>query len=151
MSFFNKIKSIVGGPKKQEKPKKKTVRPEKVPSVGGIPLEGGKTQKTEPIKPVSQKKDLKGIYRVLREPHVSEKSTYLSDQNKYVFKIFKTANKIQVKNAVTNLYGVRVKNVNIINEKSKSRKLKNILGHKPGYKKAIVTLERGYKIEILPH
>jgi len=148
MSFFNKIKSIVGGPKKQEKPKKKTVRPEKETKSKETIKE---TQKTEPIKPVSKKKDLKGIYRVLREPHVSEKSTYLSDQNKYVFKIFKTANKIQVKNAVTNLYGVRVKNVNIINEKSKSRKLKNILGQKPGYKKAIVTLERGYKIEILPH
>jgi large subunit ribosomal protein L23 len=151
MSFFNKIKSMAGGPKEQEKPKKKTVKPEKVPPVGGIPLEGGKTPKTGQVKPISKKKDLKDIYKILREPHISEKATFLSDQNKYVFKVFKATNKIQIKNAVANLYGVAVRDVRIINEKSKSRKVKNVSGHKPGYKKAIVTLEKGYKIEILPH
>lgn len=151
MSFFNKIKSIIGGSKEQEKPKKKTIRPEKVPPVGGIPLEGRKTPKTGPVKPVSKRKDLKEIYKILREPHISEKATYLSDQNKYVFKVFKATNKIQIKNAVANLYGVMVRDVRIINEKSKSRKVRNISGRKPGYKKAIVTLEKGHKIEILPH
>jgi large subunit ribosomal protein L23 len=151
MSFFNKIKSMVSGKKKQEKPGKKTIKPKKVPPVGGIPPEGGKTQRIEPIRPVSRKKDLKDVYKILHEPHISEKATYLSDQNKYVFKIFETANKIQVKNAVENLYGVRAKDVRIINEKSKSRKLRNISGRKPGYKKAIITLEKGHKIEILPH
>jgi large subunit ribosomal protein L23 len=148
MSFLNKIKSAIGGSKKTEKPKKKEAKPKKETGPKQIIRE---VSKNEPIKPISKKKDTKDVYRVLREPHISEKSTYLSDQNKYVFKIFETANKIQVKSAVANLYGVRVKNVTIINEKSKSRKMRNISGHKPGYKKAIVTLEKGYKIEILPH
>jgi large subunit ribosomal protein L23 len=148
MSFLNKIKSAISGSKKSGKPKKKEIKSKTETKPKQAAEE---TQKNEPIKPVSRKKNLKGIYRVLRGPHISEKSTYLSDKNKYVFKIFKTASKIQVKNAVANLYGVRVKNVNMINEKSKSRKIRNISGHKPGYKKAIVTLERGYKIEILPH
>lgn len=148
MSFFNKIKSIIGGSKEQEKPKKKTVRPEKETK----PKETIKeTPKTGPVKPVSKRKDLKEIYKILREPHISEKATYLSDQNKYVFKVFKATNKIQIKNAVANLYGVMVRDVRIINEKSKSRKVRNISGRKPGYKKAIVTLEKGHKIEILPH
>lgn len=148
MSFFNKIKSIIGGSKEQEKPKKKTVGPEKETK----PKETTKeTPKTGPVKQASRRKDLKEIYKILREPHISEKATYLSDQNKYVFKVFKATNKIQIKNAVANLYGVMVKDVRIINEKSKSRKVRNISGRKPGYKKAIVTLEKGHKIEILPH
>jgi large subunit ribosomal protein L23 len=142
---------MIGGQKKQQEPEKKAIKPKKVSSASGILSEGGKTQKPEPIKPVSGKKDLKDVYKILHEPHISEKATYLSDQNKYVFKIFETANKIQVKNAVESLYGVRAKDVKIINEKSKSRKVRNISGHKPGYKKAIITLERGHKIEILPH
>jgi len=148
MSFFNKIKSIVSGSKKAGKPGKKEVKPRKETRPKQAIKE---TQKTEPIKPISKKKDLKDIYKILREPHISEKATFLSDQNKYVFKVFKATNKIQIKNAVANLYGVAVRDVRIINEKSKSRKVRNVSGHKPGYKKAIVTLEKGYKIEILPH
>ena len=146
MSFLNKIKSAVGGKKKPEevakKPEKKEAKPKQ---------KTGDVRGPEPIKPPSRKKDLKEIYKVLIEPHISEKATYLSDQNKYVFKVFRTANKIQIKNSVENLYGVRVKEVSVINEKSKTRKMRNIIGHKPGYKKAIVALERGHKIEILPH
>lgn len=151
MSIFSKIKSAVGGKQEAKKPAKKEIKPKKVLPADGIPSESVKPQKPEPIKPVSRKKNIKEIYRILSEPHISEKATYLSDENKYVFKVFKTANKIQVKNAVESLYSVRVKGVNIINEKSKIRKIRNISGHKPGYKKAIVALERGYKIEILPH
>lgn len=106
--------------------------------------------KVEPVKKVASRK--KGeIYRILKEPRVSEKATYLSDQGKYTFKVFSQANKIQIKRAITNLYGVRVKNVKIINIKPKKRILRGIEGTKGGYKKAIITLKQGEKIEILPH
>ena len=102
-------------------------------------------------KKVVHKKKKGEIYKFLKEPHISEKATYLSDQGKYVFKIFSWANKIQVKEAITNLYGVRIKDIKIINIKPKKRTLRGSEGTKSGYKKAIVTLEKGEKIEILPH
>lgn len=149
MSFLSKIKSIVSGSQKLQKPKKKGVKPQK--DFGQQDKTIKETSKVESTKPISKKRDPKNAHRFLREPHISEKATFLTDQNKYVFKVFKKANKIQIKNAVAGLYGVKVKSVSIINEKSKSRKLRNISGYKPGYKKAIITLEKGHKIEILPH
>lgn len=108
--------------------------------------------KAEPVKkaPV-KKKDLREIYKILKEPHISEKATQLSDQGKYTFKVYSQANKIQIKKAISNLYGVRIKDVNIINIKPKKRISRGVEGMKSGYKKAIVTLEKGEKIEILPH
>ncbi len=107
--------------------------------------------KVESVKKVTPRKKVGEIYRILKEPHISEKATYLSDQGKYTFKVFSQANKIQIKRAVTNLYGVRVRDVKIINIKPKKRILRGIEGTKGGHKKAIVTLEQGEKIEILPH
>lgn len=88
---------------------------------------------------------------LLKEPHISEKATFLSENGKYVFKVYKNANKSEIKKAVSGLYGVAVKEVNIINIKTKVRMLRGRKGEKSGYKKAIVTLEKGHKIEILPH
>jgi len=107
--------------------------------------------KVEPVKKITPKKKAGEIYRILKEPHISEKATYLSDQGKYTFKVFPQANKIQIKRAINNLYGVRVKDVRIINIKPKKRILRGIEGTKGGHKKAIITLEQGEKIEILPH
>ena len=90
-------------------------------------------------------------FKLLKEPHISEKSTNLSEDGKYIFKIYKSANKSEIKKAISNFYGVVVKNINIININTKIKLLKGKKGKKSGYKKAIVTLEKGHKIEILPH
>lgn len=103
------------------------------------------------VKKPAAKKNLSEVSKILKEPHISEKATYLSDKNKYVFKVYSYANKIRIKKAVSDLYGVRVKDVRIINIKRKKRILRNVEGSKSGYKKAIVTLEKGDKIEIMPH
>ena len=144
MGILSKFKSIF-------KPKKK---PTAKPKTKSKPVKKVKKDalKTEPAKvaPV-KKKDLREIYKILKEPHISEKSTQLSDERKYTFKVYPSANKIEIKKAISNLYGVKVKDVNVINIKSKKRTLRGIEGTKSGYKKAIVTLEEGEKIEILPH
>lgn len=80
-------------------------------------------------------------------PHVSEKSSYLLGQNSYVFKTEKNTNKIMLKKIVETHYGVKVKSVRILNAKSKKRMRGNIVGKKAGYKKAIVQLKDGHKIE----
>ncbi|MBD3282212.1 MAG: 50S ribosomal protein L23 [Candidatus Portnoybacteria bacterium] len=133
MSIFNKIKKEIKGPKEEEKKEK--------------------TKKVSGKKTVSKiKKTDKGqIYKVLKNPHISEKATDLGEKGKYTFEIFPYVNKNQVRRAVSDLYGVHVDRVNIINIKPKKRILRGIEGKKSGYKKAIVTLKKGEKIEIMPH
>jgi len=109
------------------------------------------TPKSESIKRAPVKKKEIAIAELLKEPHISEKATILSEHGKYVFKVYADANKSEIKKAVAGLYGVVVKDINIINIKPKARVMRGMKGEKPGYKKAIVTLEKGHKIEILPH
>ena len=144
MGLFKKLISIFKPKKPKPKPKKPAKKPDKKPI--SKPKEKVEVVKRPPVK----KKDLREVYKILKEPHISEKATVLTDQNKYVFKIMPRANKVETKKAVENLYGVRVKNVNIINVHRKRRMLRGIEGFKTGYKKAIVTLKEGEKIEIVP-
>jgi len=88
--------------------------------------------------------------RVLKEPHITEKATNLAGENKYVFKIYSQANKNQIKKAIEELYGVRVEEVRVINISRKPRRLGKTPGFKKGYKKAIVTIKKGQKIEVIP-
>lgn len=89
-------------------------------------------------------------YKVLHSPHIAEKSTDLEKENKYVFKVLASANKIEIKKTVEDSYGVDVENVRIINIHRRQRRLGKQRGWKKGYKKAIVKVKKGQKIEILP-
>ena len=89
-------------------------------------------------------------WKSLHSPLISEKETFLEEKGKYVFKVLKRANKTEIKKAVEDLYKVKVEKVNIINTKRKKRRLGRVEGFKPGYKKAIVSLKEGDKIEIVP-
>lgn len=89
-------------------------------------------------------------YRILKEPHVSEKATDLTKKDWYAFRVSSRANKTETKRAVEELYGVNVVAVRIVNIPSKKRRLGRIEGRRKGYKKAIVQLRAGQKIEVLP-
>lgn len=87
---------------------------------------------------------------VIKRPIVTEKSLRLRDEeNKYVFEVDKRANKNTVKKAVEEIFNVRVKKVHIMNIKPKPKRLGRYTGRSSGWKKAIVTLEQGEKIEEL--
>ena len=81
---------------------------------------------------------------------MTEKATDLTSKNQYIFKVFPGSNKNQVKKAVEDVYGVDVINVNIVNIPKKRRRLGRIEGWRRGYKKAIVRIKEGQKIEVLP-
>ncbi|HUW71573.1 MAG TPA: 50S ribosomal protein L23 [Candidatus Humimicrobiaceae bacterium] len=89
-------------------------------------------------------------YRILKTPQVTEKSTDLAKENQYVFKVFPKTNKSEIKKAVSELYGVDVLDVKIIKVPAKKRRLGRISGWRKGYKKAIIRLKEGQKIEVLP-
>ena len=89
-------------------------------------------------------------YRVLNIPHVTEKATDLVKENKYIFKVFLGTNKTEIKRAVESIYDVDVTSVRIINIPPKKRRLGKNLGQRKGYKKAIIKIKKGQKIEVLP-
>ena len=85
---------------------------------------------------------------VLLAPVVSEKSYSLLSDRKYTFKVHKNAHKTQVRQAVEELFGVRVINVNIVKVQAKPKRRGLIKGTRPGWKKAVVQLREGESIEI---
>jgi len=87
------------------------------------------------------------IYRILKSPHITEKSTFLNERGVYVFKVKPRSNKITIKNAIEKLYGVSVNKVRVIPTPSKEKFIRGKWGRKPGYKKAVVYLQKGEKIE----
>lgn len=114
-------------------------------------VETEKKEKKEAVLPKREKK-IEGskAFRVLKSPHVTEKATDLVGKNQYVFKIWPRANKNEIKKAVQDIYGVDVLNVKIINVPKKKRRLGKIEGFRAGYKKAIIRIKKGQKIEVLP-
>jgi large subunit ribosomal protein L23 len=89
------------------------------------------------------------VYGIVKAPHISEKATNLSQINQYVFEVFPKSNKIEVKRAVESIYGVDVLSVNMIKIPGKKRRMGRIEGFRSGYKKAVVTIKEGQKIEII--
>ena len=85
---------------------------------------------------------------VLLAPVVSEKSYSLIGDGKYVFRVHPDAHKTQVRQAVEELFGVKVEGVNVLKVKAKPKRRGMIKGTKPGWKKAIVQLREGDTIEI---
>jgi large subunit ribosomal protein L23 len=86
-------------------------------------------------------------HKILVEPWVTEEATRIGEFNKYVFKVASIADKKSIKKAVEDLYGVEVTRVNTINIPRKKRIRGRVTGWKSGYKKAIITLKEGDKIE----
>jgi large subunit ribosomal protein L23 len=105
-------------------------------------------KKMEAVKTSGNSQIEAGFEHILIEPWVTEKSTNLGMENKYVFKIIKSADKTKVINAIKNIYGVSAISVNIVNIHSKKRVRGKTVGRKPGFKKAVVTLKEGDKIEL---
>lgn len=87
-------------------------------------------------------------YAVLLRPLVTEKTTVLTGQGKYVFEVDPRANKNQIKEAVQIAFNVRVTEVNTMNMKGKPKRFGRKVTARPDWKKAVVTLVAGDKIEL---
>ncbi len=88
------------------------------------------------------------IHEVLRRPLITEKSTVIQAEGKYAFEVAREANKTQIKEAVEKTFNVHVTAVNVITVHGKSKRMgRRLLPPKP-WKKAIVTLKEGDKIEL---
>ncbi|MDY0294484.1 MAG: 50S ribosomal protein L23 [Acholeplasmataceae bacterium] len=87
-------------------------------------------------------------YDILKAPIITEQSTKLiEDQNRYTFKVDPKANKVEIKKAVETIFNVKVLSVNTVNVLPKFKRMGKHEGYKSAYKKAIVKLAEGQKID----
>lgn len=173
MGFFDRFKSSkerIGKDKKPkhivEKPKSGKQRSEEekrrqfaaVPSAGApaVSRESGETKKASkdgaksPAAPKTlRRKENSGIaYRVLHRALVSEKSTAMTARNQYAFVVAPGVNKVDVGRAIQSLYGVRPLKVNIMNVRGKRVRYGRTEGATKDWKKAVVTLMPGQKLDV---
>tara|TARA_X000001036_G_scaffold322545_1_gene301001 strand:+ start:230 stop:535 length:306 start_codon:yes stop_codon:yes gene_type:complete len=87
------------------------------------------------------------IFEIIRSPLISEKSTFVSQFNYYVFKVAANSTKPEIKAAVEKLFSVQVKSVNTLNQRGKKKKFRGKLGVRPDTKKAFVKLVEGQTID----
>ena len=86
---------------------------------------------------------------IIKKPWITEKATALTASNQYVFMVKSTATKPEVKKAIHALYKVDAIGVNILNRQGKVKKSgRGIRGKTDGYRKAIVTIKEGQKIDL---
>jgi large subunit ribosomal protein L23 len=92
---------------------------------------------------------MRSPYQVVRKPLLTEKGTRLKEEgNQYVFRVAKTANKIEIKQAIEQLFKVTVLEVRTLQVRGKVKRLGRFQGRKPDWKKAIATLKKGDSIEL---
>lgn len=87
-------------------------------------------------------------YDVIRTPVITEKSTLVSEHNQVVFNVARDATKTEVKAAVEALFGVKVKAVNTLLRKGKTKRFRGVAGTQQDVKKAIVTLVDGQTLDV---
>ncbi|MDO8663391.1 MAG: 50S ribosomal protein L23 [Candidatus Wildermuthbacteria bacterium] len=132
--------------KKNKKPGEDVKKAEKKEKVEPTPLK----EKPATVRQDRERKIQGSAYRILKTPLVTEKATELVKHNQYVFEVWQRANKNEIKKAVEDVYKIDVVSVRIINVPRKQRRLGKVSGWKKGYKKAIVKIKAGQKIEVLP-
>ncbi len=88
------------------------------------------------------------MYTAVKNLMRTEKGTHIQGLNKYIFKVHPNATKLQIKEAVEKIYKVGVAGVNVMNMHGKLRRVRYKAGYTSDWKKAIVTLKTGSKIEV---
>jgi large subunit ribosomal protein L23 len=84
---------------------------------------------------------------LIKRPVITEKTTKMMEENKYCFLVDPKANKTQIRQAVEEIFKVKVKAVNTLNMLGKLKRMGRYEGRRPSWKRAIVTLETGSRIE----
>lgn len=87
-------------------------------------------------------------YKVLIRPLVTEKAAMMESRNKYMFLVAPTADKMEIRRAVEEVYGVTPAAINIVNVQGRSVRFGRTMGRRSDYKKAIITLPKGKSIAI---
>ena len=150
-SFFNKFKKEDKEKTVQKKTESKVViETEKGAKKTATSVNKTVTEKKEKKAPIkkSEKKVTGDAYKVLLSPIISEKAAVYESLNIYTFVVGKDASKVEIKNAIKQVYGVEARKVNIINMQGKKMRAGRRFGRRSDWKKAMVTLPKGQTINI---
>lgn len=134
--------------KKQRKIEEKLRRPSKGAFQQAKKKSPEKTEEVKEEKVEIKKGKTELSSRVLLAPHITEKSTLFSEKGVYTFKVPKEANKSMIRNAVKDLYGYEPRKITILNMPAKARLVRGKKGVKSGFRKALIYLKEGDKIEL---
>ncbi len=145
LDFLKRKKEV----EKAKKPEKKSVKAS-VAKPENKKLEK-KTEAKEAVTNIqtSKVKNAKFSYEAIKRPHISEKASYLSEKNQYIFEVSPNYNKKEIKDSVEGIYKVDVLSVKVIKIPAKRRRLGRTEGFRKAYKKAVVKIKEDQKIEIL--
>jgi len=88
---------------------------------------------------------MKTVYDIVKRPIITEQSMEGVESKKYVFEVARGANKIEIKKAIEEIFGVEVAKVNTINYMGKEKRQGVYVGRRPAWKKAVVTLKENSK------
>jgi len=92
---------------------------------------------------------MRGPHQVVLKPLLTEKGTRLKEEgNQYIFRVARTANKVEIRQAIEQLFKVTVLDVRTAHVRGKVKRLGRFQGRKPSWKKAIATLKEGDSIEL---
>jgi len=90
------------------------------------------------------------VHQIVKKLLVTEKSTVARDEsNKYIFEVDRKANKVEIGRAVEQLFKVKVVDVHVMNVLGKKKRMGRITGRKSSWKKAVVTLTAGNRIDVI--
>jgi large subunit ribosomal protein L23 len=96
------------------------------------------------------KRDARALSDLIRRPIITEKATVGLEQNKYTFEVDPKATKLEIRTAIEELFEVKVTKVNTHQPPQKARRVGRFMGHRPHYKRAVVTLAPGDSIVLFP-
>jgi large subunit ribosomal protein L23 len=148
MAIFGKKKNIDKDVSKKETKKVETKKSE---------VKDVKKEQKDTVKDTGSNKGIKEIkksskysfaYKHLLKPLITEKAANLGINNQYVFIVGINSNKVEIKKAINEVYGVKATNVNIINNEGKVVRRGRYTGKRKDFKKAIVTIEKGKSLNI---
>ena len=90
---------------------------------------------------------MKTSYDIIKRPIITEKAALLAEKAVYTFEVAKDANKVEIKKAIEEIFGVKVVAIRTVNVHKKAKRMSRYEGFKSAYKKAIVRLEPGQTIK----
>jgi len=146
INIFRKKQTQEGQTKKQVKEKQIKEEPVKQKEKS-VNQEVKKKESVKTAKILGDKKF--EVWKILKAPHITEKTSFLMQDNFYTFEVMPKANKAEIKQAIESEYNVNVVDIKIINIPRKKVQRGKIIGHKKGYRKALIKLKSGQKIDII--
>ncbi|MAG28718.1 50S ribosomal protein L23 [bacterium] len=121
---------------------------QKIPTEKKPEVKPEQPQKRDQGKKSDQKTNLQAGYGIILKPHVSEKTASAGTHDTYAFVVNRNANKVQIKKAFWQMYGIKPTGIQVVNTSKRNVQFRRIAGVKGAWKKAYIRVPKGSNIEV---